>query len=463
LAVRPKSERWIHPDGDVRKTAELLLDKKVSVLRKDELNNKTCYHHAAENGIYELVEVLAERGAKLNMTDNSGNTGIHIACYYVKKALSKPERKMESLERAKVRYEETLERLKGRDMTDEQIAEYIENNMSETPESLQKEYEAAVALIEGYFRVVKAFVAGGVDIDEKNNSGVSALDNAVESNAKKIAAYLSGAPEDDNSIAAGGMTLHQATLKGDVEAIKAIVASGADLNAPDGAGKGYSPLAIAVSRVDVDAVEALLACGADPSFKDNEGRVAIAQLFLESLGNTCNLRLALSEKHFSKIFKDMFSAGLTVNISVNEEEDTMLTLLCKRQPRAKFSINGANYSLFHVFLDEIMRRNPDINVTNRFGETALMFVCAADFKEMESIQLDLLEQGADVSVSDQKGNTALHYAARNNNNNGAKTLCDMLIEFGADANAVNNNGETALDIATQKDNEPLVKLLLSKM
>jgi ankyrin repeat protein len=82
---------------------------------------------------------------------------------------------------------------------------------------------------------------------------------------------------------------------------------------------------------------------------------------------------------------------------------------------------------------------------------------------MENVQLTLLERGVNVAAADQDGNTALHYAAKNRNKNGAKTLCDMLLEFGADASVVNNAGKAALDIATEQDNEPLVKLLLSKM
>jgi ankyrin repeat protein len=82
---------------------------------------------------------------------------------------------------------------------------------------------------------------------------------------------------------------------------------------------------------------------------------------------------------------------------------------------------------------------------------------------MENVQVALLEQGAEVSAADRNGDTALHYAARNDDKNGAKVLCEMLLEFGAAAAAVNNAGKTALDIATEIGNEPLVKLLLAKI
>jgi ankyrin repeat protein len=91
-----------------------------------------------------------------------------------------------------------------------------------------------------------------------------------------------------------------------------------------------------------------------------------------------------------------------------------------------------------------------------------MWACAQDFDMMENVQLALLEQGAEVAAADQNGDTALHYAARNGDKNGAKILCDMLLEFGALTGAVNNAGQTALDIAAAADNEPLVKLLLAK-
>jgi ankyrin repeat protein len=469
LARQPESKYHIKPAGAIEETAALLLDNKVNALRKDENENMTCHHYAARNGMAALVETLASRGVKLNMTDRDGNTGIHIACEYVRFAIRNIDSRKNELEKSQKHHEETVARLRARGMTDAQIAQYTSNNSMNTPEQARQAYEAAVRLVEDYFRVVKAFVVAGVDIEEKNEHGKKALDIAIDSNAKKIAAYLSGMLADDDdgdsaSIAAGGMTLHQAAEKGDAAAIKAIAATGAGINglydgdAPALSGfKGCTALSVACAFLQAGGVEAQLSCGADPAVKDGNGRAAASYL-------ASDLRASLNtsvfeEKRIPKIIKNIINAGMDINLPVNNDGDTLLVLACK-SPRG----TGYNhYTLKGVIIDEAMKHKPDVNLANRFGQTALMHACARDFDIMENLQLALLEQGADVSAADQNGDTALHYAARNDSKTGAKTLCDMLLKFGAGANAVNNAGKTALDIATEQNNEPLVKLLLGKM
>jgi ankyrin repeat protein len=467
LARQEESRYHANPQGAVAACTELLLDSKVSYLRKDENEKMTCYHYAARNGMAEMVETLARRGAKLNLTDKEGDTGVHIACDYVKNALDDINYKKRDLEKAKARYEETVNRLQARQMTEEEIARYLQNSGDSTLERAEARYKAALELAEGYFRTVKAFAQGGVDIDEKNSYDQSALDIAVKNGAKKIGAYLSGELTGEEvgtaaveRAAAGGMTLHQAAEKGDVAAINAIAGTGADLNEllddDDDHSDGCSPLAIACAYLQPQAAEALLAQGADPSFKDSNGRTAVSYLLS---GLKASLHSGVfNEKRVSKIIRDLAAAGMSIDETVNDDEDTLLLLACK-------SSQGTSYNYHSVkgdVIDTVLALKADVNRANRFGETALMHACRRDFDMMENIQLVLLEQGAEVAATDQNGDTALHYAARNDDKNGAKTLCDMLLEFGAPAAAVNNAGHTALDIAAETDNEPLVKLLLAK-
>jgi ankyrin repeat protein len=464
LAKHEESTYVEKPAGAVAKTTALLLDNKVSALRKDDDRGMTCYHYAAQNGLAEMVEVLAERGTKLNMADKDGNTGIHIACNYVKHAIKEIGFKKNSLEASIKDHEEKVKRQKELGNTDEQIAEYVKKWITNPPEKAQKEYEKAVQHVEDYFRTVKAFAKGGVDISEKNSYDRSALDIAVENDAKKIAAFLSGTLTDDGgaSVAAGGMTLHQAAEKGDVEAIKAIAATGADMNGlKDGKEHelgGRTALAVAVAYLKTEAVDALLSYGADPSFKDGNGFAALRCFFSPYLKTSPNEKMFV-EKRIQRIISSVVSAGFKIDTTVDDDGNTLLVLACKSSRGPAYN----NRSMKGDIVTEAMRHDPNMDLANRFGETALMHAGARDFDVMENIQITLLEQGANVSAADKNGDTALHYAARNDDKNGAKTLCDMLLEFGADAKAVNNAGRTALDMATERNNEPLVKLLLTKM
>ena len=456
------------PDGAVARTTELLLDKGVSALRKESQRGYTCYHLAADNGNAEMIEVMAARGVKINMTNAQGSTGIHMACARVGFAISKEEARKKDLDRAAKVCEETRERMRAI-MSEEDLERYIQNNVT-TPEKALKEYEKAAKVTEQYFRIVKAFAAGGVDINEKDGSGRAALEIAIRDNAKKIAAFLSGTLTEGNdaAVAAGGMTLHQAAEKNDAEAIKAIAAAGADMNGlkDDEERKmgGCTPLGVAVGNLKAEAAEALLACGADPSFKDARGKTAITYLFhLNPMMpiNDSQFIDVFSEKRVTKIIKAIFAAGAEADQTVNDDEDTILTLAFKRN--CSGHISKAKCKLKEEALAELMKQDPNVNAKNRFGETALMHASAQDFKTTENFQIDLLEKGADANAADKIGNTPLHYAANNREKADARASCEMLLEFGADANIVNNAGKTALDLATERDNEPLVKLLINKM
>ena len=452
------------PAGAVAKATEFLLENGVSALRKETNRNMTCYHYAAENAVFEMVEVMAARGVKLNMTCAHGYTGIHKACDSVKIPVSKMEMKKKATEVCEEEYEDLSNRM-SKMMSNEGDRERYLKDSSCYPPKVRKEYEKSKELVEAYFLTVKAFVDGGVDIDEKDEGGNSALDIAVRSGAKKIAAFLSGtltSGNEEQALVAGGMTLHQAAEKGDAEAIKAIAGMGADINGLK-EGKelnsgGLTPLGIAVECFRCDAVEALLSCGADPAFKDLHSKAAITYLFSRDVKR--NVRAdSFKDKLISRIYGAMANSGLKVDEVVNSEGDTLLILACKS--RCDWKIG--NYSIKGEIIAELLKRKPDINIVNRFGETALMHVCSHDFGVVENVQIEMLEKGADVSAADRNGNTALHYAANSSEKSAAKSLCDMLLEFGADVKAVNNLRKTALDIATERNNEPLVKLLLSKM
>ena len=87
----------------------------------------------------------------------------------------------------------------------------------------------------------------------------------------------------------------------------------------------------------------------------------------------------------------------------------------------------------------------DVNVKDNDGDTALMLACY--YKHTEIVRI-LLDNGADVNAKDYDGDTALRKSIRNVDNwsdyNSRGIIESMLLERGADVNAKTNDGYTAL-------------------
>ena len=420
ISHRPK-------DGDVYKVAALLIDGKASPLKKDESGN-TCYHIAARRGNGEFVKALLDKNIRLTASDSEDNSGLHLVCEYCYNSI-------EGVESSKKRLKEAKER------NDKNIASW-ERNVTN-----------AKADLEGYFIAAKAFLDAGVDIDQLNRMNEKALTLAIRKGAKKIASLITGdyAEGDDDAVLAGGMTLHQAVLMNDPEAVAAIIGTGADVNgfSDEENLKGMSPLGVACAFIHLDMVKILLDNGADVHLKDSYGVSPIMCVFTNTTRNMY--------KSYGKTVREMMTAmiekGLDVNAAVDDNGNTLLTVAC----------NYRDDDISAAVLDVSLSAGADVNTPNDKGQTPLMLISSTSHKETENMYLALLENGADVNKKDEYGNTALMYISYNNNARMAKDLADMLFDAGdVLPGSVNTDGKTALDYAVQNNNEPLVKLLLQK-
>ncbi|MCL2246529.1 MAG: ankyrin repeat domain-containing protein [Lentimicrobiaceae bacterium] len=452
LAKLEESRDYVPSREDVKESATFLLNQHVSVLRKDENENMCCFHYAARKGNYPFIETLVEHGARLTMTDKEGNTAVHIACDYVRHQISNMEYAEKAVVDAKIKLE------KAATLSDS-WKKSAEKDLEEANNRLQKTNH----LIENYFLIVKTLSENGVDKDEKNQYGKTALEMAIHSNAKKIAAYLSGENTDEMSVKSGGMNLHQAIIKGDLEALAALLQNGADPNAlldgePADESKkhiGSTPLAVACDYKNVEAVKLLLQHAATPNYKNIAGKAPVVYL----TSTTISMQKVFEEKRIGQILKLLIDAGYNIDETVDEEANTLIS----------YTLRYGNYAYISrflaeaVILDEALRYRPNLNLANLAGQTPLMFVCRTELDKMENTMLSLLENDVDVNLRDNEGNTALHYAAQNSSKNTAKTFCELLLDFKADANIANNTGKTVMDIAVENENEPLVKMLLSKV
>lgn len=84
-------------------------------------------------------------------------------------------------------------------------------------------------------------------------------------------------------------------------------------------------------------------------------------------------------------------------------------------------------------------RDPSPSSSSSTGMTALHYASAAG--KLELI-IELMVQGADISLTDHLGNTCLHYAAKNYH----RCAVEILLRYGADPSIPNKEGLVAVEM-----------------
>lgn len=166
-----------------------------------------------------------------------------------------------------------------------------------------------------------------------------------------------------------GAGLHQAVYLGDVEAAKAMIASGADVNARDAA--GATPLHSAVFGNSLQAVKLLLENGADPTATNQFGESSV--LIATTTNNAQMVALTLS-----LIPEPTLRQAAT-------DPQWKITILA---PDADPKLYSALFHRFH-------------------GITLLHLAAKYNAVHIAGI---LIDAGADVSASDDDGQSPLDYA-----------------------------------------------------
>lgn len=106
-------------------------------------------------------------------------------------------------------------------------------------------------------------------------------------------------------------------------------------------------------------------------------------------------------------------------------------------------------------LENALENNINIDATNEFGETALMYACNSGSEE---IVKKIVDCGADVNLQNKMGNTPVIYAC----DNGNKDIVEFLVERGADINHRSYDGKTALLCACSRCKISLIRYLVEK-
>lgn len=385
-------------DDQIYRTAKALINAGVNLKKKND-EGDIAYVKAALSGNYPLLRAVAEAGVKMDAVAGEGKNLISKIC-------------------------ETLYHRKD-------IAGEKENA----------------------YQTIKILLESGVDPEDKDIFGRDSIYYAQRSEVKEIAALVSGTEDDETASKTGGQTLTRAILNNDMEAVQAILESGA--NPDEVEEQERTPLMWACEYPKPEVVKLLLKHKADPNYVAGEtGKTAICYLLTSSIqhinGSPQDIR-----KTYTSILRSLFDAGLDADAPLDAGGNTPLIYVANMDYFANMN---------HTLAEELIEGGADVNKANLRGQTPLMVFAGKGDEYENGIAELLLDNDADPSPTDSASNTALMYAASNTNKMSGKKIAELILDKGySELGRVNNAGQSAMDIAVANQNESLVKLLITNM
>lgn len=327
------------------------------------------------------------------------------------------------------------------------------------------------------------FLKYGANINKKNLLNRTPLFESIEWGTKEYMAHLIKRGADVNVKESLGMTpLHIAVKTNDKEKVQLLLQNGADISERDN--YGYQPIHFAVHNFDV--FYCLVEHDADIHAQTGDGE---SLLDLVELGPYIDWNPSTSEGYFGRTnlseelrVRDFLQANKVKRLfhpknfscSWLDEKHTFLDYAEKSrveypngtilrialdtfeslkdffdiEENLLFRFEGNKTLLHYAVLNSdirvasyLLKKELGINAPDDDGITPL-HLASQYARDAELVQL-LLNHGGDKNIVDNNGNSALHYAARNTN----EEISEFLLNSGCDKTLRNNDGYLPLGLA----------------
>ena len=270
--------------------------------------------------------------------------------------------------------------------------------------------------------------------------GIAPLHFAAGEGYAGMAQYLLEKNVDINVKNASGTTpLHAAARSGNVVIMDLLLQRGADVRAQDA--KGNTPMHIGIPAASHrEALTLLLARGADPNTRDEHGESPLHILI--SLNRPPETISALLEGGADVSIRNV-EGKTALYLAVQQNRiDSMGVLLQHKSDL--FAADNDGVTPFELALRENSPALPALITeetalqSDSQGNTALHIAVAAHADT--AILAHILDRKALVNARNKAGDTALHFAVRDD----LQGIGELLIDRGADIFANNANGESPL-------------------
>ncbi|KAI1819301.1 hypothetical protein F4861DRAFT_149909 [Xylaria intraflava] len=237
--------------------------------------------------------------------------------------------------------------------------------------------------------------------------------------------------------------LQKVAGRGNLSILRLLIQHGADVNPKQNA----DPKRDADSKRDVevpailkaaeagnaDVVSELLAHRADPNARNRSGQTAL---------------FSAAIKGHNRVVETLLKGGADANAKDKEGRSALLYLASEKQPKAKWTIETLR--LLH-------QGGAHIEVRDQIGRTPLLWAATDSNIGLAKF---LLENGANVAATNNRGRTALHLSAESNDQEHRDDMVKLLLDHGADPRATSDGGWTPLHNAAQNGYLSVANLLL---
>ena len=407
-------------------------------------DGESALHKAVRVGSIPNLEILISEELNVNQCDNNGNNILHLTCLYA------PQHKRLSVLKHLIEHSPSLQ--------------HVRNKFGAT--------ELHYAAVGGSVDVLEYLVGIGYDINDKDTNGRNILHWACQKadNDDMVRNLTQKYPEMKKQSALNGASaLHLAVIGGSTQVIQHLISEGLDVNQCDNNGKNILLVACKYAPIDKRLSVVQYIVQNFPSLQHVRDKYNATALHCAATGGSIDVLEYLVGIGYDINDKNQYGETVLHRACCKADNEGMVRHLTQKYPELKHQLTVDGESALHKAVrkssrpitDHLASEGLDINQCNNKGCTILHLACeSCPINKRLSVVRHIVERFPSLQhVRDKFGMTEIHYAATG----GSIDVLEYLVGIGYDVSEKDKDGETVLHKACkQTDNEDMVRHLTQK-
>ncbi|KAF7562058.1 hypothetical protein G7046_g2099 [Stylonectria norvegica] len=404
--------------------------------RIDAVDNdgRSALHHSAGSNVLEdeTLPVLIRAGANLDLTDYQGQTALLVAMQHGRwHTATKLVQAGANLE---VRLADGKTALHlAISLRNQEFTQTLISRGANVDRVLREHTPLTMAISSRCTGITSILIDSGADLNLSSRNGNTPLLAAASTGHEETIRYLiaNGADLSASTSQSGYTAMHMAAHKDKAHILRYLIASGAAIDPLDSAGE--TPLLIAAKLGNNDGATTLVNLGAEYDHVGPDGMSVLAHAVKAGKLELVNLLLERGAGQAPvEISTSMEATGYVVpepqttpmHLAAQHGHDAILLRLVSRGGALESTVFPGQTPLFvaaangHLSTVQLLLRlGANAQARTAHGDT-LLFVASGNQATLKM----LLAQGIDINQRNDKGATALHYAALRGHVGGVKLL-----------------------------------------